>query len=328
MHLVSVIIPCFNAERFIDATIASVDQQTGVDWELIVVDDGSSDGSLKVIKAWQHRLGIRMKLHSGPNRGVSAARNTGTAMAHGDFLQYLDADDLLRPGTLQRRVAALAAGGDVVYCDWQKLVEQPDGGFSAGEIIARCIEDMHQRAEIALLTKFWAPPAALLYSRQIVDEIGGWNESLPVIQDARFALDAAIAGARFVHLPEVGADYRVLRGTSLSSSNPLRFVRDCFHNACQIEDYWRAHGGLDDDRRAALIACYDFTARTLLQLDYPAFKRNLERLYGVEPGFRSSYPKVGGLLAKWIGQQRAVRCMQGALSLRHSDRLITSENTR
>lgn len=301
MPLVSVVVPCYNAARFLDETVASVQTQSGVDWELIIVDDGSTDTSRELIAAWQGRLGERLRTHFGPNSGVSAARNTGTAMARGDFIQYLDSDDLLRPHTLEQRVLALAQGADVAYSDWQKLVEGADGTFRAAEVIARKIEDVHPRAEIALFTSFWAPPAALLYRRTVVGKIGGWNLNLPVIQDARFLLDAALVGAKFVHVPGVGADYRVQLGNSLSTRDPVRFVLDCFHNACQVEDHWRSHGELDVDQRTALAGCYDYTARTLLQADYAVFQKNMERLYGVEQGFRPTLPKLAAVLARTLG---------------------------
>lgn len=305
MSFVSVVIPCFNAARFLDETIASVQVQSGVDWELIVVDDGSTDTSRDLITSWQVRLGERLRTHFGPNCGVSAARNTGTAMARGDFIQYLDSDDLLRPHTLQQRVQALAQGADVAYCDWQKLIESADGNYRSGEVVARKIEDVHVRSEIALFTNFWAPPAALMYRRTVVEKIGGWNTTLPVIQDARFLLDAALVGAQFVYLPIAGADYRVQLSGSLSTRDPIRFVLDCFHNACQVEDIWRARGELDEEQSKALAGCYDYTARTLFQAEHPAFQQNIKRLYGVQPGFKASYPKVANWLAQALGHKRA-----------------------
>lgn len=316
MSLVSVVIPCYNASRFLDETIASVQKQSGVDWELIVVDDGSTDTSRDLITAWQLRLGDRLRSHFGPNRGVSAARNKGTVMARGDFIQYLDSDDLLRPSTLKHRVQALAQGADVAYCDWQKLVENADGNYHPGEVVARKIEDVHARCEIALFTNFWAPPAALMYRRAVVDKIGGWNLTLPVIQDARFLLDAALVGAQFVYLPGTGADYRVPSGNSLSTRDPMRFVLDCFHNACQVEDIWRARGGLDKEQCKALADCYDYTARTLLQGDYPEFQKNIKRLYGVQPGFRATLPKLAAVLAKTVGSGRAIKLLTRLQRLR------------
>src|SRR5205085_9866044 len=120
--LISIIIPCYNAERTIAATIDSALAQE-VETEVIVINDGSTDGSRGVITSY----GSRVRAEHGPNRGVSAARDRGSALAQGAFLQFVDSDDQLAPGTLLRRVEALrAAGADAAYTDYQKLIETPE----------------------------------------------------------------------------------------------------------------------------------------------------------------------------------------------------------
>jgi glycosyltransferase involved in cell wall biosynthesis len=302
VQLVSIIIPCYNAERFLAQTIESVFSQTFSNYEIILVDDGSTDGTVEVIKSF----GTKVRSEFGPNRGASAARNRGTELAQGKFIQYLDADDLLRSDTLEKKINALeTSGADVAYTDWQKLEENEQGKFSPGDAIARKIEDIHPDPQIALFTDFWSPPAALLYRREIVDIIGGWNETLPIIQDARFLLDAALVGGKFIYVPGVGADYRVHKSNSLSRRSPVGFVKDCFHNNCQIEEFWRNHGGLTPDRCLALVNGYDYTARTLFMADEKLFQENLRRLYQVDPRFRLSWPKVAGMISTLFGKQGA-----------------------
>lgn len=302
MALISVVIPCYNAEPFLAETVESILRQTLTDYEIILIDDGSADSTAEVIKSF----GSRVTGEFGPNRGASVARNRGTELAQGKLIQYLDADDLLRPDALERRVNALeASGADVAYSDWQRLEENEKGEFLAGAVIARKIEDVHPDPEIALFTDFWAPPAALLYRRQIVNAIGNWNESLPIIQDARFFLDAALRGAKFVYVSEVGADYRVHKSNSLSKRNPLRFVEDVYRNACQVETFWKANGGLTKNRCYALAKVYSYTARSLFMTEKDLFKENLHRLYQVEPGFRPSWSKIAGIASTLLGNQGA-----------------------
>src|SRR3954454_8147074 len=118
--LVSIIIPCFNAAATLGEAIASALSQGELGGEILVVDDGSTDGSLAIARGF----GPGVRVVTGPNRGVSAARNRGIAETVGEWLVFLDADDLLLPGTLAWRLtAAKAAGADIVVCDWQDLVE-------------------------------------------------------------------------------------------------------------------------------------------------------------------------------------------------------------
>jgi glycosyltransferase involved in cell wall biosynthesis len=304
MSIVSVVIPCFNAAAYLDETIASVAAQTDVDWEVIIVDDGSTDSTRELISAWQSRLGERLRSHFGPNCGVSAARNTGTDMARGEYIQYLDSDDLLLPSTLRHRVRALTQGPDVAYCDWQKLVLSNEGNFCLGEVIARSIEEVDKRPEIALFTSFWAPPAALMYRRAVVSKIGGWKLDLPIIQDARFLLDSALVGAKFVRVSGVGAYYRVQHGNTLSTRDPSRFVLDCFHNACQVEDIWRARGGLDDEQADALKNVLGQTARYFYEHDRLKFDEILARLQHIDPTYRPSFGMLG-FVSRLVGYPHA-----------------------
>src|SRR5262245_43774421 len=107
---VSVIIPYFNAQRWIGDTVRSVLAQEGLTREIILIDDGSSDNGAKEVA----RVYPELRLVRTENQGPSRARNLGTTLARGRYLQYLDADDLLAPGKLGTQLAALEnTGADV-----------------------------------------------------------------------------------------------------------------------------------------------------------------------------------------------------------------------
>ena len=180
---------------------------------------------------------------TGPNRGVSAARNRAIAATDGEWIVFLDADDLLLPETLSRRLATVqATDADIVVCDWRDLVE--DGSDPVeGPIRSVNSEALAADPEVACATEVWAPPAALMYRRSLVERIGGFRLDLTVIQDARFLFDAARHGARFARSPHVGALYRVRPG-SVSRRDPARFWRCVLLNGTQIEALWRARGSL------------------------------------------------------------------------------------
>jgi glycosyltransferase involved in cell wall biosynthesis len=266
--LISIIIPCYNAERTIADTIRSALAQE-VEREVIVIDDGSTDGSATIISCFEPQI----RVERGANAGVSAARNRGGELARGNLLQYLDSDDQLAPGTLfRRRNALVSTHSDAAYTNWQKLVESEDGSCELGEVVVPPWDELEKDAEAACAdSRFWAPPAAILYRRELIERIGFWRPNLPVIQDARFLFDAAAQGARFVHVPEVGAIYRV-RSKSLSRGNHASFMRDCFVNAREIEAYWRDRKDLTPRRIEVLRTMYRNAAIAALANGWPEFE--------------------------------------------------------
>lgn len=124
---VSIIMPCYNAARFIDEAIASVLAQTEASWELIVIDDGSTDGSAEIVRRFTDP---RIRLITQANAGVSAARNAGLASSRGEFVAFLDADDRMRPDRLQLPLTILAGDPslDLVVCDFVRF-EQDSGDY-------------------------------------------------------------------------------------------------------------------------------------------------------------------------------------------------------
>lgn len=116
---VSIITPCYNAAAYIERTIAAVQQQTLSDWEMIVVDDGSTDNSADVLKKIT-TTDNRIKLIKKENGGTASARNLGLSVAIGDYIQFLDADDTIAPDKLQRQIDLMDTEKlDVSYTDYK-----------------------------------------------------------------------------------------------------------------------------------------------------------------------------------------------------------------
>lgn len=306
-NLVSVVIPCFNVEKTIRDTIDSVLSQNYSSLEIIVVDDGSTDSSFEIISSY----GDALQLVSGPNRGVSSARNIGTDLARGEFIQYLDSDDLLANDTIQHRVDALINNdADVVYTDWQKFERVSDGSLRYMQKIQCTLESIDSDPEIACATRFWAPPAAILYRMSIVAAIGSWNETLPVIQDARFIFDAAYNEASFIRVPEIGAYYRVSESGSLSERNKREFLLDVERNADQIKVLWKRRAGLSQAQKTALGEIYDYVAREMFMEDEHQYRIVLRKLRKSKVSRRLGYTYVSGVLDDYFGIHMARKMMK------------------
>jgi glycosyltransferase involved in cell wall biosynthesis len=308
-QLVSVIIPCHNAERFLPETLDSVARQTYKPLEIVLVDDGSTDGTRHLIES----LGDRVKAAFTQNRGAAEARNLGIGMSCGEYLQFLDADDLLMPGAIEQRVGALReSGASVAYSDWQRLVESADGrSFDIGELVDWHIRDVHEDPEVALFTTFWCPPASLLYTRDVVSRIGGWKQHLAPIEDARFLLDAAIAGAEFEHVRGIGAQYRMFDGPSHSRRDPDRFVRAVLANALEVERLWRSRqGGLDMARRQALADCHAYIARAMFRSAPDAFAESLARLDALGKLPITAWPWLANASQRVFGRRISLRLLE------------------
>lgn len=296
---VSIIIPAYNAEKHISLTLDSVFNQTYPKelLEIIVINDGSTDETLSVLEKYNDTCTIIHK----DNGGVSLARNKGIDHAKGEFIQFLDADDLLSPDKLEIQINQLIQNdADVAYGNWQRFVEK-DNIITITETIERKIEGDQ---EIAIFTDFWCPPAAILYSKRIVDKIGGFKTWLPMVEDARYFLDAAIIGAKFVYTPTVVAQYRTGNHSSLSSINQLKFVECCYKNAISVNQIWKEDYFYNIEKKKAIINCIRYCITSFSTLDNNLFKNAVDGLLEIEPKYIPEHGMLR-LLTKIIGYKNA-----------------------
>ena len=221
---ISVILPCFNGERFVGDAIASVLAQ-GVAAEVIVVDDGSTDRSAAIVRGFE---GVR--LVSGPRKGAAAARNAGLASASGSRILFMDCDDLIVPGHLQALSAALAgAPADAIaFSPWvrfhgdprdAKFPERPTERDLPG--VEWVLQDWAQAQPMTQCGMFLLP-------RSLLARCGGWNEQLSLIDDFEFfaRLIPACGGMRFA--PQAGLYYRSGVAGSLSGAKSRQAVESAF----------------------------------------------------------------------------------------------------
>jgi glycosyltransferase involved in cell wall biosynthesis len=242
--VVSIIIPCYNKQPYVAATIESALAQ-GDSCEVIVIDDGSTDGSAQVVAGYNDRIAWE----TGPNRGGSAARNRGLALAGGRYIQFLDADDVLPDGKIAAQLAALGDAGnaDIAFCSWSYFND--DGRVDMTDD-RRFWHDYD--TGLNLLIDMWTfggfvAAHAWLVPRALVDKAGQWDERLTGDDDGDF-FGRLLARADAVHF--VGSTHVLYRDPpegSVSRNASLKSARS----------FWAAFGtvsgailALRDDRAA------------------------------------------------------------------------------
>jgi glycosyltransferase involved in cell wall biosynthesis len=281
-ELVSVIIPCFNAEQWLREAIDSCIKQTYSKVEIIVVDDGSTDHSLEIIKSYEDRV----IWESGPNRGGSYARNRGFALSSGNYIQYLDADDYLLPQKIEEQVCCLKdTGGDVAYSDWRHQEHLPDGTSFLDNIqISGPKEDF---LESLLLDEQWIPPVALLFTKKSVICCDSWDEHLKAGQDRDFLISVAINGAKFVYQPGCHSIYRRYGNTTVSTTNKNLWRESHFHLMEKAEARLASRNQLSNHYRQALAKAYFLKIRPdRTEINYSTYLRILRKILSLHPEFK------------------------------------------
>jgi len=209
MMLVSIIIPCYNAQAYVAEAIRSALDQSYPHCEVIVIDDGSSDGSLEIIKGF----GDQIRWESGPNMGGCAARNRGFSLSRGAWIQFLDADDRLSPTKISAQMEALdrqpgCLDAQIATCAWYHFTATEEFPPTRYAFLER------PGSGIDLLIELWLAhgmlnPGCWLIPRALAESIGPWDESLSADQDGEFFGRVMLAAQNVVFAPEVTVGYRI-----------------------------------------------------------------------------------------------------------------------
>ena len=195
--VISVVIPNFNYRRFVAQAVESVFQQGGSGWEVIVVDDGSTDGSREVLSGF----GEKIRLILQENRGPAAARNRGAAQARGEYLLFLDSDDLLLEGALALYTGEIEKNPEEdLLCGDAVLVDQEGGRTPLKAHLPRRKGSPFE----ALLWENSLITSAVLVKRETFQSVGGFDEdqALRVVEDYDLWLRLLRSGARLRLLGE------------------------------------------------------------------------------------------------------------------------------
>lgn len=220
-ELVSVVIPCYNKGNFLSEAIESVLRQTYPHWEIIVVDDGSTDGSGTVATRYPVVRYLRQA-----NQGPSAARNTGLWVSAGTYVVFLDADDRLLPNALEVGVRALEDHPDCAFVSGQVHLIAKDGSYIRTPEDS-CIQNDHYQT-LLHYNYIWTP-AAVVFRRCIFATVVGYSPARCGAEDWDLYLRVTRNFPVYCHDESV-AEYRVYENQL--TGNPVRMLKDslaCLH---------------------------------------------------------------------------------------------------
>jgi len=211
--LFSIVIPSLNAGTYLERAVQSVLAQAGEDTEVLVADGGSTDGSVDIIRSHESKLAWWC---SEPDRGQSHALNKGFARATGKYLLWINADDLLLPGTLDRARAYLNAHPQ---CDWLAgnlvYIEEQDR-------VLWCARDGQWRDRLYRHAPVRVYGPTSIFSRALFERVGGFDESLNYVMDTDLWLRFKAAGARFHRLDRYCWAFRVHGGSKTAGDLTCR----------------------------------------------------------------------------------------------------------
>jgi len=302
---VSVIIPCYNAARYVGETLESVRRQTWSNLEVIVVDDGSQDDSSRIVEAFE---GLDLILVRQSNRRQSAALNVGLAHATGDYIQFLDADDLIDPDKIAIQVSRLAdAPRCVASGRWGRFYGRPEDARFEVEIVARDLDSLDWLVESRADGLEMMFPALWLIPVSIVRAAGPWREDLTLNNDAEYFTRVLLAADRVLYCEGARCRYRSGISGSLSGrktpahwASQENVIELCQRRVLARDDGERARRGFSLSWQHLAHACYPY--------DRSLAERALARAHALHP--ETVLPRGGPtftILSRLIGWRIARR---------------------
>lgn len=224
---ISVLLPCFNAEQFLEKCISSVLSSTYQNFELIAVDDGSTDSTNEIIRLFKAR-DTRLVLHEQPNSGIVIALNNALNLAQGKYAARMDADDICIHDRFEKQIAFLEANPSVfVVGGHGYLIDEDDDLISPISVVLN-----HDSIDSDLINKFnsraMIHPAAMFRTKQI-QELGGYREEFICAEDLDLFLRVAEHG-KLANLDSVVIHYRK-HGNSVTDTRALLQRRNAMRAA-------------------------------------------------------------------------------------------------
>ena len=311
LPLVTVVIPAYNAAAFIGDALRSVCQQSyPPDYiQIVVVDDGSTDDTAAVAQAVVDRERRQLLLLQSPRPfGPSAARNRGWQAARGEWIQFLDADDVISENKIERQARVAATAGPEVACVYSRWARMTHiGAPVAPEDIFD--PDLGGDSVCAVLrSENFLPFGAQLVHRPWLAAVEGFNEEYRLVEDVDLQLRLFLSGAVGLRAPSSRPMFWYRRRPdSLSNQDEGAFVEACVRNADMVAEHWHERGQINDERRQALVDAYYWAARFFAEHDSAAFDATIERIRVFVPDFVPPAPLRLRQLSRLFGYANAER---------------------
>lgn len=225
LHRISIIMPVYNTVKYLETAIRSIIEQTYSDWELICIDDGSTDGSLEILRKFAD-TNPKIKVITQKNQGAGAARNKGLESAEGEFIIFLDSDDFFSRNLLERLYNnAIEGKADIVICGYSKICD------NSLEIVPKDREIPDRIFDISELGNdgFFMCGLAVwnkLIKRNLLDENGIRFQNLSSSNDVFFVCVTICKAKRILYISDTDLiTYRVQREGQISQNrNPMNFL--------------------------------------------------------------------------------------------------------
>jgi glycosyltransferase involved in cell wall biosynthesis len=285
--LVSIIIPAHNAGPWIGEAIRSCQAQSWPAVEVTVVDDGSTDDTLAIANSFKSD---RLSVIAQPNRGSSAARNAGLQAARGEYVQFLDADDLLAPDKIERQMQLLLTLDRMTLASgaWARFDRDPATANFSPQPNWRDLSGV-EFLQLNFEEFLMMHPAAWLAPRTLLERVGPWNETLSLNDDGEYFARVALAADRIVFCNNARSYYRSNLSNSLSRRKDARALTSLF---CSVELTLQRLLAVDRSPRTQAAAAY-------------AWKWTAFELYPIAPALsraaEENCRKLGGSLRPFPG---------------------------
>ncbi|MBS2098540.1 glycosyltransferase family 2 protein [Carboxylicivirga linearis] len=229
---VSIIIPCYNAEQYLEQTVNSVLNQTHSSIEVIIVDDASIDQSLSIAKKLSEEYDC-IKVFRNNKKGACAARNLGIIKCSGDYIQFLDADDLLSKDKLQKQIEVLETNhNQVAVCNTYLFFNDLSEAYNTDrDFIFTSSKPSYFLAKLWGLhnSMHYVAVHAYLTPRELIQKAGAWNEELDKDQDGEFFARVLLASEGIIYVPQVKCFYRKhLNSSNISSQKKRKHIESNF----------------------------------------------------------------------------------------------------